>query len=804
MNQTKLVLNETCNTSFKNMIAESSYVNPTDKPALNDYFTAMEEAGGSLNVEYRKNVYNGNEWGRMYPQGFAKPLTYQWASIRSLTCGADQVDVDIKKCHPSILSALGKKHHFSTECLDNIVNNFDQMVAQLKINKRQLKKYQDHIKSPASVEDIAKFVYTSLLFGAGEQKINESLGFKLNPANYKDYKKGVKVIAESVLKIPEFYQIAYDYRAEKSGESKSDNACLSVICQELETRYVLPVIQRFQKEGLKPTVYIYDGFQCMADDRIQDLLDEINRDIPIRFIIKPWKAPLTLKMDFDPFTTDVVKEGNWDWLDGVTSKIANHFCEKFGEDFLYSRLDKAWYFWNGQRWMLTEDPIELRLKISGDYAKHLEDLADGLDGELHKKIIGIIHKVDDIVFKNKLVKECQDILARTIENWELNPYHFCFNNTVFDIRTGTQIDATNKEDLMTFSTGYDYVEPSEDQISEIERCVANIFMIEDERDCYMTILSTGLYGKTLDRFIMGNGGGGNGKNVINDLMLKSVGGYGTKMSPAVLQSALKTGASPETGVLEHKRFVISREPDENLPYSISSIKELTGGDTINARVCYSNRTTIANKGTYISEQNTRPEIDGKPDASVTRRLVDVLFRTSFVDEVCDDVEEGRFEVEKDTRFTDQSFQLEMRSAFFRVVLPYFKKFLVVKENIDKLIPKAFKLRMLDYVASSDQMYAFLNDLYEITGNPHDILTLRDFHNEYKYSEIFRGLTREQKRGASEKKTIDMIAGNVNFRRLYKQKYRPTINGKQLQLANVLVGVRLKRSELDNVSAELPE
>ena len=128
----------------------------------------------------------------------------------------------------------------------------------------------------------------------------------------------------------------------------------------------------------------------------------------------------------------------------------------------------------------------------------------------------------------------------------------------------------------------------------------------------------------------------------------------------------------------------------------------------------------------------------------------------------------------------------------------------LRENMDKLIPKAFKLRMLDYVASSDQMYAFLNDLYEITGNPADILTLRDFHSEYKYSDAFKGLSREQKRGASEKKTIDMIAGNVNFRKLYKQKYRPTINGKQLQLANVLVGVRVKTTELDDVSLELPE
>ena len=329
------------------------------------------------------------------------------------------------------------------------------------------------------------------------------------------------------------------------------------------------------------------------------------------------------------------------------------------------------------------------------------------------------------------------------------------------------------------------------------RCVDNILKVKDEKDCYMTILSTGLYGKTLDKFTMSNGSGGNGKNVIDDIMLGTAGNYGTKMSPSVLQNPIGIGASPETGVLEHKRFIVSREPDENLPYCLSSIKELTGGHTINARMCYSNRTTIANKGTYVCESNTRPQIDGKADASVTRRLIDVLFRTTFVDEVSTDIEDGKFEVLKDTRFTDQSFQLEMRCAFFRIVLPYFQKYLSAGEVMDKLIPKTFKQRMLDYVASSDKMFSFLTDTYEVTGEPDDIVLVRDFHNAYKFSDGFRELTREQKRGFSEKKTIDTISGNVNFRKLYKDKYRPTINGKQLQLSNVLVGVRVKADELAN-------
>ena len=43
------------------------------------------------------------------------------------------------------------------------------------------------------------------------------------------------------------------------------------------------------------------------------------------------------------------------------------------------------------------------------------------------------------------------------------------------------------------------------------------------------ILSTGLYGKTIQHFFVAKGVGGNGKSVINSLMMKCVGSYGYKL-----------------------------------------------------------------------------------------------------------------------------------------------------------------------------------------------------------------------------------------------------------------------------------
>ena len=800
-------LQETCNTQFKNMINESPYVNSTDKPSLMDYYSAMDEAGGTLKVKYAKNVYNGNEWGRLYPQGYAKPLTYQWSSIRALTCSETQVDVDIKKCHPSILLSVTKKNGWDFPLLNKIVHDFDEMVDRLKINPKQVKAFQNKQKSTAGKTDIGKLVYTVLLYGAGVDKVNESLGFRLNPQYYSDYKTEVKELAKKIISLEEYGQIAYDYRAEKSTEDKSDNACLSLICQELETRYVVPLIDRFQTEGIQVTSYIYDGFQCKKNDKIQTILDEVNAESPVEFIIKPWKAQLTMTMDFEPFKPEEEQdeETEWDWLEGVTHSVAKHFCDKFGEDFIFSRTDKAFYFWNKMRWIKSEDGFEILKVLSTDYAKWLnvlrKELLEGenrnnrvITEERLKKLGGIIKKVDDIVFRSKLVKECQIILGVDIPNWELEPYHFCFDNAVFDLRTGLRIKATDKEKYMTLSTGYNYIEPEVEDKKTIETIVNQIFPVAEERKYYMTLLSTGLYGKTLDRFTMANGSGGNGKNVIDDIMLACVGNYGTTMSPYVLQAPMKTGGTPETGVLDNKRLVISREPDEGSAYYINTIKALTGGATLDTRMLYSNRTKVANKGTYICECNTRPRLNGKTDNSVMRRLVDVLFRTTFVDQIGEDIEEGKYQYLKNMSYTDQSFQLKMRTAMFSVVLPYFKTYLDHGENMDGLIPNVFKERMMEYVAGSDSVYQFLLSDYEIVEDKNQVIKIRDFYNAYKGSEDYRCFTREDKRGFSEKRLIDNVAGNHNFTPLWREKYQPRINGVQVCLRNVLIGVKPRNTD----------
>ena len=75
-------------------------------------------------------------------------------------------------------------------------------------------------------------------------------------------------------------------------------------------------------------------------------------------------------------------------------------------------------------------------------------------------------------------------------------------------------------------------------------------------------MCTALEGRCLERFIIFNGSGGNGKGMINDILLMALGSYGLLGNNAILFECSKTGSNPEKANMDKKRVVIFREPPE--------------------------------------------------------------------------------------------------------------------------------------------------------------------------------------------------------------------------------------------------
>ena len=157
-----------------------------------------------------------------------------------------------------------------------------------------------------------------------------------------------------------------------------------------------------------------------------------------------------------------------------------------------------------------------------------------------------------------------------------------FHNKVYDLKTHAFRDY-QYDDYIHLTTGYDYREPTQEEINTINTLICQIMPIENERKLLLELKSTSLEGKCLEHFIILNGCGGNGKSLLNDILLCALGSYSLICNNSILFEANRTGSNPEKANIHKKRLIIFREPSSKFRFNNGTIKELTGGGMFSAR-----------------------------------------------------------------------------------------------------------------------------------------------------------------------------------------------------------------------------
>ena len=205
----------------------------------------------------------------------------------------------------------------------------------------------------------------------------------------------------------------------------------------------------------------------------------------------------------------------------------------------------------------------------------------------------------------------------------------------------------------------------------------------------------------LENFVIANGGGGNGKGLLNEFVEYMLGDYAYVLPSHILLNKIQSGSNPEMANMHKKRFVIAKEPDSELKFNTSTLKDITGGGNINARLNYSNNTKTILNLTLILECNDKPKLKESNDAdALIRRILDIPFKNKFVDksiydELTEDEKKAVYlknDYFKTTEFKRKnnykSFVEKLESNFF------IKKY--VKENKDKIkILTNYKVKVED-------------------------------------------------------------------------------------------------------------
>jgi phage/plasmid-associated DNA primase len=296
--------------------------------------------------------------------------------------------------------------------------------------------------------------------------------------------------------------------------------------------------------------------------------------------------------------------------------------------------------------------------------------------------------------------------------------------------------------------------------------------IKEERDTLLQILSTTLEGRCLEKFIIFNGGGGNGKGLINDLLLNMLGNYGMIGNNSILFEKNKTGSNPEKANIHKKRYVVFREPPEKNKFENSVIKELTGGGIFSARSHHEKSCDKELNLTMVVECNKRPLFSEEPKESETRRIIDIYFRSTFVS---DDsfLDPNKFIYKYNSEYKTKEFQNKHRFAFFKILTNIHSIYKYNKYTLN--IADSIKSRTNSYLELSCNILQWFKNNYKLTDDKSDFIKIKDVYDKFSNSDYMYNLSKTDKNKYNKKYFNEYFESNIFFNKYYADRYNDLRN-----------------------------
>ena len=319
-----------------------------------------------------------------------------------------------------------------------------------------------------------------------------------------------------------------------------------------------------------------------------------------------------------------------------------------------SIVNRRWYTFKNHRWELDEGNT-LRLAISKEMHTIYQDKIDKCLIELQNydhgdetqiKIQSKIKRLSQLSIllkktndKNNIIREAMELFydKEFIKNMDSNKYLMCFKNGVVDFKNKI-IRQGYPQDYITKSTGIPFYSfddiKNDERIVQIETFMKQLFPNESSNKYMWDHLASCLIGvKKEHAFNIYRGSGSNGKSIITDLMSQALGEYkGTVPITLVTEKRNNIGGtSSEIIQLKGIRYAVMQEPSKDAVINEGVMKELTGGDPIQARALYCDSEIFEPQFSLVVCTNALFEIKSNDDGT-WRRLKLVDFKSKFITE----------------------------------------------------------------------------------------------------------------------------------------------------------------------------
>jgi phage/plasmid-associated DNA primase len=470
------------------------------------------------------------------------------------------------------------------------------------------------------------------------------------------------------------------------------------------------------------------------------------------------------------------------------SFLENDFAKKiyeFANDrFIYKKVDDnvyKLYCFNGNYWECSD--LLLRTYISTELYEYYKELFVNVywGHPDAKKLKTQIDGLKKFTTKTNILNEYKEYGVKNIEfddKWWL----LGFNNKVLDLNTHTFRDY-NINDYVSITTDYDWIEPTKKQIKTVEDIIEKVMPIKDERELYKQILSTALEGRCLEKFIVFNGNGRNGKGLTDEFVIMALGSYAMYANNAILFETAATGSNPELANLDKKRFVVFKEPTSRKKFENSMLKELTGGGKISARTHHEKKTQKSLHNTTICECNLKPALAEEPTTAEIERIIDIPFRSTFIQNETE-IDENNYVFKADISLKSNEFRQAHKYALIKILLNSHIEYTI--NNFVLKVPATVKKRTQEYLEKSCDLLGWVRENYAITNDKNDIIKIKDLYEEFKGSEYWFNMSKIEKRKFNYTYFINYFSSNLVTKNFYQDELIHIIKGNRYHYRNILV------------------
>ena len=684
-------------------------------------------------------------WGRVFGQK-SLCMSNMYRATRHTIAEGMLYDIDIKNCQVEILRQVCKSNNISYPMvLDNYCTRREQII-------------QYHLKYCGLGSEWRWFIKTlflRLIFCGSwdgfrltaEKEHGLSIPRQITGFCY-EFKAGMMTCARELIKLnPTLHKVAMNNKERKDSRTSVEASFLSLYLQDYEQRilaHALCTMHKshglFGKNGKFIGSYEYDGFKILKSEAdgfnggkegVCMLASNITKEkynLELVFEEKEMDEGFDLSWVTDAQIGDVRRrmeqDTNTDTSKGSKSKkqdieqdpIASYIttlsdrdiCELVEEEtegaFLYRMPAKQWMTWDGTRWKPDDVSLWKLIPSLVDRAlanKFVQEQWTEIATKCRRTLVrdlGNFRKVSPII------KMAEKVYADYDTQFDMETDILGFNNGVFDFNQW-QFRPAEKEDYVTMTVGWEYIPDQDDSvhIEEIREIFELIHPVKEHREFFLYILASGLSGRAIEHFFVLNGRGRNGKGLINQAMCILLGGYAENASVSILTESSKSKTSaagnPEKAKLNKKRYVIMKEPDRNTPLQNNTIKDMTGGGSIQGRFLFSNETEILLHMTLVMETNARPPVAEEAQGADFDRWIDYLFASHFTAD-SKKWNPDKFVYPINPQLKKREWWIERRNGLMKMLLEYLE--VLHKRNyvLSDIVPESIKKRTLEYLQGS--------------------------------------------------------------------------------------------------------